>query len=120
MHAYGALLDIHHSLAPIPGGGDEDFVSCGEDGTIRVWKGLLMEENSIHCCITYMYVVGCECQQVIQLPATSVWSVTCNPDGDIVSGSRYLYVCMSKPSSANSLKAICRAEFGLDIIILYY
>ena len=42
------------SLALLPSGGD-DFVSCGEDGTVRVWKGWWRSQQSFvdtgfQCC----------------------------------------------------------------------
>ncbi|XP_064395188.1 phospholipase A-2-activating protein-like [Halichondria panicea] len=57
-----------YSLALMPSRSDVDFVSCGEDGTIRVWQGDV-------------------CKQVIRVPATSVWSVAVETNGDIVAGS---------------------------------
>ncbi|KAL2313427.1 Ubiquitin homeostasis protein lub1 [Schizosaccharomyces pombe] len=44
------------------------IASCGEDRTIRIWKGK-------------------ECLQCITLPTTSVWSVSSLPNGDLVCGS---------------------------------
>ncbi|KAF1988782.1 PFU-domain-containing protein [Aulographum hederae CBS 113979] len=55
-----------YSLAALPSG---EVVSCGEDRTLRIWKGF-------------------DCIQTITHPATSVWSVSvCAENGDIVSGS---------------------------------
>ncbi len=49
-----------------------DFISTGEDRTLRVWrKG--------------------ECSQTIRLPAQSVWCCCILPDGDIAVGARYTY-----------------------------
>ena len=36
-HMYHVLFLC--SLSMFPESGDENFVSCGEDSTIRVWKG---------------------------------------------------------------------------------
>lgn len=49
-----------------------DFVSCGEDRSLRIWK---LDKSD-------------ECQQSVFLPAQSVWTVTVMKNGDIVSGSR--------------------------------
>lgn len=62
LHGHEAFI---YSLAVLPSG---ELVSCGEDRTIRVWKGT-------------------ECIQVIILPAISVWSVSTSPNGDIIAGS---------------------------------
>ena len=49
----------------------EDFVTCGEDRTLRVWhKG--------------------QCQQTIPHPTQSVWSVCVLDNNDIVTGSRFV------------------------------
>lgn len=53
--------------------GSSDFVSCGEDRSLRVWK--LDEPN--------------ECQQTVFLPAQSIWTVAVMNNGDVVTGSRY-------------------------------
>lgn len=37
-----------------------------------------------------MAAVGDTCEQVLQLPANSVWSVCCMSNGDIACGSRYV------------------------------
>lgn len=58
----------------MPGGAD--FVSCGEDRSVRVWS-----LNSPD-----------ECQQTVFLPAQSVWAVKVMENGDIVTGSRYTYL----------------------------
>ncbi|KAK8763572.1 hypothetical protein V5799_033821 [Amblyomma americanum] len=50
--------------------GAEEFVTCGEDRTLRVW----------------MTATG-ECVQTLRLPAQSVWSVACLGNGDIITGS---------------------------------
>ncbi|CAG7833242.1 unnamed protein product [Allacma fusca] len=55
-----------YSIALLPN--DQDFVSCGEDRTVRIWKG--------H-----------ECKQAIHLPATSLWSVSVMKNNDVVVGS---------------------------------
>ncbi|XP_019853296.1 PREDICTED: phospholipase A-2-activating protein-like [Amphimedon queenslandica] len=53
-----------YSITLLPTG----FASCGEDGTIRIWR-------------------DDKCIQVISLPCISVWCVTACGNGDIVSGS---------------------------------
>ncbi|VEN56039.1 unnamed protein product, partial [Callosobruchus maculatus] len=57
-----------YSIARCKALGDEGFVTSDEDRTVRVWKN---GENI----------------QIINLPALSVWCVTCLPNGDIVTGS---------------------------------
>ena len=47
-----------------------DFVTGGEDRTLRVWGP------------------GGECVQTIHMPAQSVWAVAALPNSDIVCGSR--------------------------------
>ena len=49
-----------------------EFVSCGEDRSLRIWK---LDKPD-------------ECQQTVFLPAQSVWTVNVMQSGDIVSGSR--------------------------------
>lgn len=49
-----------------------DFVSCGEDRSLRIWNVDLPDE----------------CQQTVFLPAQSIWSVKVMANGDIVTGSR--------------------------------
>lgn len=56
-----------YGLATLPDGA---LVSCGEDRSVRVWR----ESDG-------------ECEQVIVLPAVSVWNVATTPKGDIVAGS---------------------------------
>jgi hypothetical protein len=56
-----------YSLATLP---DGSLVSCGEDRSVRVWSGK-----------------DGECEQVIVLPAVTVWSVATTPKGDIVAGA---------------------------------
>lgn len=60
-----------YSMALIPCGENNLVVSCGEDSSIRIW-----DVSS-----------GKEVCEPILLPAQSVWSVACSPNGDIVSGS---------------------------------
>lgn len=43
------------------------FVSCGEDGSVRIWA-------------------GGDCVRELRLPVHSVWSVVCLENGDIVTG----------------------------------
>ena len=49
-----------------------EFVSCGEDRSIRIWK---LETSE-------------ECKQILFVPAQSVWTVSVMNNGDIVTGSR--------------------------------
>lgn len=46
-----------------------DFISTGEDRSLRIW-------------------MGGQCSQTIRLPAQSVWCCCVLPDGDIVVGAR--------------------------------
>jgi phospholipase A-2-activating protein len=63
LHGHEAFI---YSLVSTPSG---EVVSCGEDRTLRVWKGN-------------------ECIQTITHPAISVWGVAvCPENGDIVSGA---------------------------------
>lgn len=66
-HTYHGHDNYIYSLAIMPNG--EDFVSSGEDRTLRVWR-------------------NGSCAQVITHPAQSVWTACVLPNGDIVSGSR--------------------------------
>ena len=34
------LCPTCYSLSLLPHGGPDDFASCGEDGSLRVWKGI--------------------------------------------------------------------------------
>lgn len=52
--------------------GTTDFVSCGEDRSLRIWK---LEQPD-------------ECLQTVFLPAQSVWAVAVMKNSDIVTGSR--------------------------------
>ena len=53
-----------------------DFVTTGEDRTLRVW-------------------IDGDCRQTISHPAQSVWAVCTLANGDIVTGARYVYVSTS-------------------------
>ena len=67
VHTYFGHENYIYSIAIMPNG--EDFVTGGEDRTMRVWrKG--------------------QCDQIITHPAQSVWCVTVLPNGDIVTGAR--------------------------------
>lgn len=62
------------------------FVSSSEDGTVRVWEGIVFFSYIVmhfYC----LFSAGV-CKQVIPFPATSVWSVAVSSDGDILAGSR--------------------------------
>jgi phospholipase A-2-activating protein len=54
-----------YSLTSLTSG---ELVSCGEDRTVKIWKGL-------------------ECVQTIPHPAISVWCVATSPTGDIATGT---------------------------------
>ena len=66
-HTYYGHSNFVYGLALLPNG--EDFISGGEDRTLRVWR-------------------DGQCVQTINHPTESVWCVTVLPNGDIVSGSR--------------------------------
>ncbi|KAJ4435996.1 hypothetical protein ANN_18620, partial [Periplaneta americana] len=57
-----------YSISVFPGAGVNNFVTSGEDRTVRIWQ-------------------NGECLQSLTLPAQSVWSVTYLKNGDIVTGS---------------------------------
>jgi phospholipase A-2-activating protein len=57
-----------YSVCLIPRTSGEEVVSSGEDSSVRVWR-------------------GGSCRQVVGIPATSVWSVCCLDNQDIVTGS---------------------------------
>ncbi|XP_023235769.1 phospholipase A-2-activating protein-like isoform X2 [Centruroides sculpturatus] len=72
-HITGECLNIYYghtnyiySICVMPG--NEGFVTCGEDRTVRLWR-------------------DGECYQVMRLPANSVWAVACLQNGDIVAGA---------------------------------
>lgn len=56
-----------YSIAVLPNG--QDFVTSGEDRTVRVWRN---GENT----------------QTLTHPTLSIWTVCALPNGDIVSGAR--------------------------------
>lgn len=58
-----------YSISVLPNG--QDFVSSGEDRTVRVWQ-------------------DGKCKQTINHPTLSVWTVCTLGNGDIVSGARYI------------------------------
>lgn len=60
---------IFFSIARCRFYGMDSFVTSDEDRTVRFWQ------NGENTCS-------------INLPAQSVWSVTCLPNGDVVTGSR--------------------------------
>lgn len=85
LHGHTAFI---YSVAALPSG---ELVSCGEDRTVKVWKGRLHPplESILRAksAMTYLCTDG-GCIQTITLPAISVWSVAvCAESGDIVSGS---------------------------------
>jgi len=102
-HTYVGHTDCVRSLALFPGVG---FVSCGNDGTVRLWavsgECLLskqVSDNFLYCvCVlptmevaasgedkTCRVVRDGEVVATLQHPG-SVWSVACTPDGDVVTG----------------------------------
>lgn len=52
--------------------GRTEFVSCGEDRSVRIWK---LDSPD-------------ECHQTIFLPAQSIWTVSVMNNNDIITGSR--------------------------------
>uniref|UniRef100_A0AAZ3Q6W2 Phospholipase A-2-activating protein n=1 Tax=Oncorhynchus tshawytscha TaxID=74940 RepID=A0AAZ3Q6W2_ONCTS len=66
VQVYYSHTNYIYSLAVFPNG--QDFVSTGEDRTLRIWK-------------------QGECQQTIRLPAQSVWCCCILPNGDIAVGA---------------------------------
>ena len=88
LHGHEAFI---YSLASTPSG---EVVSCGEDRTLRVWK-------------------GSECIQTITHPAISVWDVAvCPENGDIVSGAsdRVVRVFTKSPERAADAEATRQFE----------
>jgi phospholipase A-2-activating protein len=69
VHVYYGHSNYVYSLALMPNG--TDFVTSGEDRTLRVWR-------------------DGECAQTITHPTESVWCVTVLANGDIVSGARWV------------------------------
>ena len=72
-------------------------MSCGEDGTLRVWRSVLFSMIIIvyrwPCLFSFLFCLNCQfldgsCVQTVRLPAVSVWSVSVMDNGDIVTGSR--------------------------------
>ncbi len=59
-----------YAVKVLPGIG---FVSCGEDGSVRIWN-------------------NGECVQTVRLPCISVWSVDVLPNGDFVCGGNDGYI----------------------------
>ncbi|GBP48926.1 Phospholipase A-2-activating protein [Eumeta japonica] len=68
LNTYYGHSNYIYSIVMNPSIGDGWFASCGEDASVRLWK-------------------NGECLRVINLPATTVWSVACLSNGDIVTGS---------------------------------
>ncbi|XP_060528385.1 phospholipase A-2-activating protein [Cylas formicarius] len=68
LNTYYGPTSYIYSIARCKAGGMDAFVTSGEDRTVRYWQN---GENT----------------QTITLPAQSVWTVQCLPNGDIVSGS---------------------------------
>lgn len=57
-----------YSLTPIPGATGLDLATGSEDGTVKIWRG------GAHV-------------QTIAMPATSIWSLSCRANGDLIVGS---------------------------------
>ncbi|XP_065917217.1 phospholipase A-2-activating protein-like [Dysidea avara] len=68
LQVYGMHEAYVYSISVFPASGGSQFLSCGEDRTVRVWK-------------------NGSCDQTILLPAQSVWSVHYLENGDFVVGS---------------------------------
>uniref|UniRef100_A0AAR2LHM7 Phospholipase A2-activating protein n=1 Tax=Pygocentrus nattereri TaxID=42514 RepID=A0AAR2LHM7_PYGNA len=66
VEVYNSHTNYIYSVAVFPSG--QDFVSTGEDRTVRIWK-------------------KGECTQTIRLPAQSVWCCCVLPNGDIAVGA---------------------------------
>ncbi|KAI0238122.1 WD repeat protein Lub1 [Massospora cicadina] len=115
-----AHTDCVRGLDELPGKG---FVSCGNDGAIKVWgyDGSLLQELFAHTSFVYSVAVlpgtpdcfvsggedrsvriwrGGACVQTITLPAISVWSVAALANGDFVCGTDegHVRVFTSEPS----------------------
>ncbi|KAM0753585.1 PFU-domain-containing protein [Meredithblackwellia eburnea MCA 4105] len=70
VHVLNGHDSFVYSLSPIPASAGGGLVSGGEDRTMRVWRA-----------------ADGECEQTIVVPAVSVWTVLCLPDGDIACGA---------------------------------
>ena len=57
------------------------LASCGEDRTVRIWKG-----NFTLYSFFYFFLLDGICIQTITHPCVSVWTVKWLQNGDIVSG----------------------------------
>lgn len=68
---YYSHMNFVYGVAVLPH--SDGFVSVSEDRSLKVWR-------------------GGECVQTITHPCTSVWSVCVLDNGDIVTGSRYIYL----------------------------
>ena len=67
MQTYTGHTAFVYSVSILPNG--VDFVTGGEDRTLRVWQ-------------------DGQCVQTIEHPAESVWAVCALPNGDVASGGR--------------------------------
>ncbi|XP_018568401.1 phospholipase A-2-activating protein [Anoplophora glabripennis] len=67
-NTYYGHTNYIYSIARCKSHGDNAFVTSDEDRTVRFWK------NGVNT-------------QTIELPAQSIWTVACLPNGDIVTGS---------------------------------
>lgn len=64
-------LCFYFSICRLSGNVNNSFVTSDEERSVKIWEN----GNDI---------------QTIKLPAQSVWCVACLPNGDIVTGARYV------------------------------
>lgn len=69
LEVYKSHTDYIYSITLLSNG--TDFVTCGEDQTIKIWK------NGV-------------CAQTLAITPKSLWSVTCLSNGDIAVATRYV------------------------------
>ncbi|KND02975.1 uncharacterized protein SPPG_08978 [Spizellomyces punctatus DAOM BR117] len=105
VHTYLGHTDAVRGLAPLS---DRRFVSCSNDGTLRIWSldGECLQELTGHTSFVYTVAIlpsgeivsggedrsiriwkGGECVQTIIHPCPSVWSVASLANGDIITGA---------------------------------
>ena len=49
-----------------------------------------MHAHLVDIYVLFLYLADGNCDQTIVMPCTSVWSVSCLKNGDIIVGSRYI------------------------------